>query len=247
MVTADPAMQIRLLDLQAIDTVLNQLAHRRRALPEITVIDSADARLKVLHSEQVGLETQLSDIASEQRRLENDIDVVRAREERDQQRLAGGGLPGKELEGLQHELQSLARRQATLEDSALEVMEQREGFEEKLKAVDAEQQEVTAARAEAGRTRDVSWADIDAQIADKQGQRRSVAGEIDEELLGLYDKVRVAQGGVGAAALRMRRCEGCRLELAGSELSHVRTADPDEVVRCENCRRILVRTPESGL
>jgi predicted nucleic acid-binding Zn-ribbon protein len=246
-VTADPAIQIRLLDLQAIDTVVAQLAHRRRALPELGTIADSTARLTELHNEAVGFETQLSDIASEQRRLENDIDVVRSREERDQKRLASGGIPAKELEGLQHELQSLARRQSTLEDAALEVMEKREELESQLAEVQSTQAEVTAARSAAEQTRDAAWADIDAQVAEKIVQRRTVEAEMPEELLSLYDKVREAQGGVGAAALRHRRCEGCRLELAGSELSAVRSAAPDEVVRCENCRRILVRTPESGL
>jgi hypothetical protein len=47
--------------------------------------------------------------------------------------------------------------------------------------------------------------------------------------------------------LRQRRCEGCHIELSGSELAAVRAAAPDEVVRCDNCRRILVRTEDSGL
>lgn len=247
MVNADPAIQMRLLDLQAIDTAVAQLAHRRRSLPEIAVIAEIDVRLAALHEDAVGLETQLSDIATQQRRLENDIDVVRSREDRDQQRLLSGGLPAKDLEGLQHELQSLARRQATLEDAALEVMEQRESLETRLKQVDGERGGATDERTAAEQARDSAWADIDSQVAEKTAQRRIVAGEIAPELLSLYDQVRESQGGVGAAALRQRRCEGCRLELAGSELSAVRQADPDQVVRCDNCRRILVRTPESGL
>ena len=62
----------------------------------------------------------------------------------------------------------------------------------------------------------------------------------------LYEKVRETTG-MGAAMLRAGRCEGCRLELSGSERARVRGADPDEVVQCEECRRILVRTNESGL
>ncbi|MCW2529966.1 MAG: hypothetical protein JWM76_4826 [Pseudonocardiales bacterium] len=247
MVTADPAIQIRLLDLQAIETVVAQLAHRRRALPELGSITDTNTRLTELHNEAVGFQTQLSDIASEQRRLENDIDVVRSREERDQKRLASGGIPAKELESLQHELQSLARRQGTLEDAALEVMEKREELESQLAKVQSAQGEAATAKSAAEVTRDAAWLDIDAQVAEKVVQRRIVEAEMPADLLALYDKVRDAQGGVGAAALRHRRCEGCRLELAGSELSAVRSAAPDEVVRCENCRRILVRTPESGL
>ena len=81
----------------------------------------------------------------------------------------------------------------------------------------------------------------------KSTERSLIGNGIPADLLALYEKAREHSGGVGAAMLRARRCEGCRIELSGSELSAVRTAEPDEVVRCENCRRILVRTDESGL
>ena len=70
--------------------------------------------------------------------------------------------------------------------------------------------------------------------------------DLPADLVALYEKIRESTG-VGAALLRAGRCEGCRLELSGSERSRVRSAPPDEVIRCEECRRILVRTAESGL
>jgi predicted nucleic acid-binding Zn-ribbon protein len=246
-VNADPAVQLRLLDLQAADAKLAQLRHRRRNLPELARIADATARAGALHSESVELRTEISDIAAEQRRMENDIDVVRSRETRDQSRLDSGGVPAKELEGLQHELASLQRRQGTLEDAALEVMERREGLESALSDVLARAAKVADELSAAEADRDAQFADIDAAAATAGAQRTTVAQEIPADLLALYDKVREAQGGVGAAAIRQRRCEGCRLELAGSELTAARHAPADEVLRCENCRRIIVRTAESGL
>ena len=247
MVTAEPDEQRRLLDLQGFDTVLAQLGHRRRTLPELARLSELGARSATLHGQQVGLQTELSDIAADQRRLENDIDVVRTREARDQQRLDSGGIPAKELERLGHELQTLARRQATLEDSTLEVMQRREEIETALAAVTAAQDVVAGERTLAESGRDAALADIDAATVTASAARTEAAAGVGGELLDLYDKVRAAQGGIGAAALRHRRCDGCRLELAGSELGRVRQAAADEVIRCENCRRILIRTPESGL
>lgn len=247
MVTADPAVQQRLLDVQAVDTVLAQLAHRRRTLPELAELAECTKQASALSDRAVGLETQLSDIAAEQRRLENDIDVVRSRETRDQKRLDSGGIPAKELEGLQHEMQSLARRQATLEDEALEVMERREELDTALAHVRAEQAGLTDRARIAQTSKDASTAEIDAAIAERTEERTASSAGMPADLLALYDKVRAAQGGIGAAGLRHRRCDGCRLELAGSELAAVRSAEPDDVLRCENCRRILIRTPESGL
>ena len=77
--------------------------------------------------------------------------------------------------------------------------------------------------------------------------REDIAGQVGADLLALYEKIRTSSGGTGAAALRQRRCGGCQLELNAVDLQQIRTAADDEVARCEECRRILVRTPESGL
>ena len=244
---ADHAAQLRLLDLQAVDTALAQLAHRRATLPELARLAEREQRAAELANEIVDAETRAGDTADEQRRLENEVDAVRARAARDEQRMQSGGLPAKEIESLQHEVVTLARRQSTLEDDLLEVMELREeadaalaGLTEQRDTLDAEVGNLAAAR-------DAALAEIDAAAGSRSGERAAIAGELPTDLLALYERAREHGGGVGAAMLRQRRCEGCRIELSGSELSAVRTAAPDEVVRCENCRRILVRTDESGL
>jgi predicted nucleic acid-binding Zn-ribbon protein len=246
-VNADPAAQLRLLDLQAADTAGAQLVHRRQALPEIAAIAGIDERSGRLRDEIVELQTQLADVDGSQRQFENEIDVVRTRAERDQSRLLAGGLPAKELEGLQHEITSLARRQSSLEDDLLEVMEQRESVDTQLSTLTAQLQTADSERAELVTARDAAFAEIDAATTEKQALRRAIATELPADLITLYDKIRASNGGTGAAALKQRRCEGCRIELAGNELSDVRKAAPETVVRCENCRRILVRTAESGL
>ena len=244
---AEPAVQLRLLELQGLDAALARLEHRRRALPELAAIAAADTRLASLRDEVVRAETEVGDLDREQRRLDGDVEQVRQRSARDQQRMQAGGIPAKELESLQHEVESLARRQSDLEDAELEVMERREEAESRAAALRSEVDTVTAEREAAVRARDAAWAEIDAEAAQHTGARGTLAGSLPDELVTLYEKVRAAAGGVGAAALRHRRCEGCRLELAGSELRAARAAAPDEVLRCDNCRRILIRTPESGL
>jgi predicted nucleic acid-binding Zn-ribbon protein len=246
-VRVDPFAQLRLLDLQALDTALAQLGHRRRTLPELAVIASCTARISALQDEVTTAQVELDDIAREQARLEADVDMVRARAARDAERMQAGGLPAKELEKLQHEIDSLARRQSILEDEVLEVMERREAAEATLAKVTAQIAEIETERAGAAAARDKAFAVIDADAAERTTERRALAEHLPSDLVALYEKVRQSTGGSGAAALHQRRCEGCRLELAGNELSTVRTAAPEEVLRCENCRRILVRTADSGL
>jgi uncharacterized protein len=244
---ADHEAQLRLLDLQAADTALAQLAHRRRTLPELAALAEREQLATALAGDLVDAETRASDAADEQRRLENEVDAVRARAERDEQRLRSGGIPARELEGLQHEVATLARRQSSLEDDVLEVMEQREQADEALAELTARRTVLDGERAELIAARDQALAEIDQASEARARDRAAIAAEIPADLLALYERAREHGGGVGAAMLRQRRCEGCRIELSGSELSAVRAAAPDEVVRCDNCRRVLVRTAESGL
>jgi uncharacterized protein len=245
-VKADPATQLRLLDLQAADTELAQLAYRREHMPELAAIAAADQQYQQLRGEEVDVQAELDDLATDQRRLENEIDTVQTRAKRDDQRLTSGGVAAKELEGLQHEITTLARRQSTLEDELLEVMEQRETLDAQLAALTAQQASLAAERAELDTRRDEAFADMDASVTRLGTERAELAAQLPADLLTLYDRIRAASG-VGAAMLRQRRCEGCHLELAGSELNAVRAAAADDIVRCENCRRILVRTAQSGL
>lgn len=246
-VNADPAAQLRLLDVQAADTAVAQLAHRRSTLPELTAIAARDEQIEAMDLETLELRTRIADVDAEQRRLEREVDTVRSRAVRDVQRLTAGGLPARELEGLQHEVATLGRRQSTLEDDLLEVMEQRESIDAELASTTTRRDVADSERAGLVETRDAAFADIGNATGTHLAERDVIAAEIPADLLALYDKIRAANGGVGAAILRQRRCEGCRIELAGNEQAAVRAAAPDLVVRCENCRRILVRTAESGL
>jgi predicted nucleic acid-binding Zn-ribbon protein len=246
-VNVDHAAQLRLLEVQDADTDLAQLAHRRATLPELATLAERTERAQALGHEIVESQTRIDDVAAEQRRLEDEVDTVRARQQRNQQRLDAGGVPAKELEGLQHELTSLARRQSTLEDGVLELMEQREQAEQQLAGLRAEADTLAAGIAELEAARDRAFAEIDATAAQRGQDRAGLAEGVPAELMDLYEKARAHGGGVGAAALKQRRCEGCRIELSGTELARVRDAEPDQVIRCEECRRILVRTPESGL
>jgi predicted nucleic acid-binding Zn-ribbon protein len=245
-VKASSAAQLRLLDLQAADTTLDQLAHRRSHLPELAEIADLERKQRERRDDVVRAETRVADLDRDQRKQEGDVEQVRSRAARDQQRLLAGPS-AREAESLQHEVDSLARRQAELEDQLLEVMEQHEEADAELARASTRAGEARTALSEAVDRRDGAFADIDAASAARRAEREAIAAEIPDDLLTLYEKIRASSGGTGAARLFQRRCEGCHLELSGSDLSAVREAAEDEVVRCEECRRILVRTPESGL
>ncbi|WP_432250963.1 zinc ribbon domain-containing protein [Streptomyces sanyensis] len=245
---AAPADQIRLLDVQALDVRLAQLAHKRASLPEHAELESLNKDLAQLRDLLVAAQTEESDTAREQTKAEQDVDQVRQRAARDQQRLDSGAVSSpKDLENLQREIVSLARRQGDLEDIVLEVMERREAAQERAGELTGRVGSVQAKVDDATERRDAAQRELDDEAASATKEREVVAASVPADLMKLYEKLRVQQGGVGAARLFQRRCEGCRLELNITELNEVRAAAPDAVLRCENCRRILVRTSESGL
>ncbi|HEY6274918.1 MAG TPA: C4-type zinc ribbon domain-containing protein [Streptosporangiaceae bacterium] len=244
---ASPEAQLRLLELADLDAELSRLDHRRRGLPELAEYQRIEARDGELRDELTTLEAQESDLKREQAKAEADVEQVRSRVVRDQGRLDAGQVSSpRELENLQSEIASLGRRQSDLEDAVLDVMERREQAERRRDALTAERGELARQREDVGARRDAALAEIGEQADKAAGLRAGVAAEVPADLLELYDKLR-AQHGVGAAMLRGGRCEGCHLSLNAVDLASYRAADPDEVLRCEECRRILVRTAESGL
>ena len=244
---ADHFEQQKLLELAAEDVALTQLAHRRRTLPEAAAVEAAVEAERALADDVVRAETEVRDLQREVRRLEADVETVRSRAAKDQKLLDSGSVSAKQMTDLQHELESLSRRQSDLEDQELELMERLETAEATLRAASEGREKAHADVERAEQLRDDALADIADGTQRHEAARAAVAGGISAPLLTLYDRVRTQNGATGAAMLRARQCQGCRIELNGRELAAVRNADPHEVVRCENCGRILVRTAESGL
>jgi uncharacterized protein len=245
-VKADPAVQRRLLDLAEVDAELTRLAHRRRNLPEHAELVEAEAAVRAGKDKLVEVETIAGDLDRDIRRLERDVEGVRARADRDHKLLAGAGVSAKQAVDLQHELETLARRQSVLEDEEMEVMEKREAV-----GVDVEHSRSVLAAAEQKLTelterRDAALGDIDAAETGRRRTRDEVVADIPADVLGEYERRR-AQRGTGAALLLERRCQACRLELDRTAIAALKAAPADELVHCEECGVILVRTKESGL
>jgi hypothetical protein len=229
-VKASPQTQPRLLELADLDTELARLDHRRRGLPEVAELAGLEAKAGELRDALVVTETALGDLDREQGRAERDVEQVRARIEKDRQ---------SEIENLHH-------RQGDLEEIVLELMERRETLESQRDELTASRDSLGGEVAEVTARRDAIFAEIDEQAAKALDRRGGVAAEVPADLMALYDQIRKTKGS-GAALLRAGRCEGCHLTVDAADLKGFRAAAPDDVIRCEECRRILVRTPESGL
>ena len=246
--TADPFAQMRLLDLQEADTHLDQIAHRRANLSEVVRLREAESQLARVKTLIVAGETEISDREREVRKMENDVEQVRMRARKDQELLDGGSISNsKQLEELQHEVGSLKRRQEALEDDELVLLEGLEDAKKSLADHLAERARLDVELADARDALATVERDLDAEHATATERRAAIAKEIPDDLLRVYEKIRVDHNGIGAALLQHGRCGGCRLQITANELSRIKAAPSNEVLRCEECRRIMVRTGESGL
>ncbi|HEY8881866.1 MAG TPA: C4-type zinc ribbon domain-containing protein, partial [Dermatophilaceae bacterium] len=234
-------------DLQALDTRLSQIAHRKATLPELAELRELDAQASSLDDDLVRAQTALDDIQREIVKADTDVQLVRERSTRDQARMEAGQGTAKDMQALQHEVDSLANRQSALEDIELEVMERAEALTVEVSRLEAARAQLVTRADELKALRDKAFAELDAEVVEIGRSRADVVAGVGDDLVGLYEKIRDSSGGIGAAVLRQRRCGGCNLELNQGEMNRFTAAAQDEVLRCEECRRILVRTSESGV
>ena len=216
-------------------------------LPEQREVASLEDEARTLDTQLVHARTALSDVQRDVDKAEADVQLVRDRAERDRARLDAGTGTAKDLQALQHELSSLARRQAELEDLELEVMERAESLGNHVTELAAKRDALAGSLATATEARDAALDEYEQERDSVAGRRNDAVAAAGEDLVALYERIRSANGGIGAAELRQRRCGGCHIELNTVDINRIATAPPDEVLRCEECGRILVRTAESGL
>jgi len=234
--------------VQALDARADLLRHQRASLPEHAEIATLQASRTELDNRARDARIAVDDLTVEQEKIDADVEAVKTRRRRDRDRMDQGLVTNpKDLERMGHELESLERRISSLEDEELELMARLEDAQRDLDELVARVTEADHRLAELATARDERLAVIDAELTSLEAERTPAVDELPADLLALYDRLRAQKGGIGAAELRQRRCTGCQLGIDNAELAVIKAAPVDDVIRCEECQRILVRTPESGL
>ncbi|MBA2529070.1 MAG: hypothetical protein H0V19_03760 [Euzebyales bacterium] len=241
MIPATPAEQRRLLDLQHLDTAIRKLQHRRANLPEQKALeDNADTLSRVAEEYRIATD-RLERLGIQQRRHESEVATVDSRRKSEEGRMYGGLIRSeKELEALRHELGSLRARKNELEDALLEILEQVEELESMVTTLRERHGELSGQVAALTEARDAAATDIDAELEQRQSERKALAADLPEEVVSYYEELRARKDGVGVAELQGRTCAGCRLELTATELEDLRRDAKEGLARCEQCGRILV-------
>jgi predicted nucleic acid-binding Zn-ribbon protein len=242
---AEVVQQRSLLELAEVDAELSRIDHRAKNLPADHQVADAQSAHRDANDRLAAVQIALEDLDEQVAKFESEIDAVRQREDRDRSMLTAGTVDARQLTELQHELETLERRQASLEDSLLDVMEQREQLQTKQSAELAQIDELQNKLAEATQARDKARNEIDQQRHQSLSRRAGLVAELDTDLVALYERQRT-RGGAGAGLLQGRRCGACRIEIDKGELARISAAAEDEVLRCPECGAILLRVKATG-
>jgi predicted nucleic acid-binding Zn-ribbon protein len=242
---AEVAQQRSLIELAEIDAEIGRLEHRAKNLAEQQQLDAVASEHRNANDGLAAVNIALEDIEAEVAKFESEIDGVRQREDRDRSMLDSGGVGPKQLAELQHELETLQRRQSSLEDSLLEIMERREQLQNdqaaQLRSIDELADQLSTVRA----ARDEAVVSIDGSRHQLASRRSEVTASLDADLVALYERQR-SHGGPGAGVLQGRRCGACRIEIDRGEMQRIAAAPADEVLRCPECGAILLRLEDSA-
>ena len=238
---ASVAQQNQILQLQIIDSEIMQANTKLKSLPEVEQLLHIDKRILTATEELATVKAEADQISLELRRGEADVETVTDRIKKDEARLNAGTASPKELEQTQHEIETLKKRQLALEEIELEIMVSSEAVNERLQLLTTDLASLETLKSEINQRLTSATTEINLVILAKQKTRSELTPNIEKALLDLYEKLRGANSGVGAATLVGSKCNGCNLAINAVEMERIKNLAADELLRCEECRRILVR------
>ena len=238
---ASTEQQSLILELQLLDNEIMQSNTKLKSLPEKEQLLHIEKRVTTTNDELAVVKSEADQIALELRRSEVDVETVTDRIKKDEARLSSGNATPKELEQLQHEVATLKKRQESLEEIELEIMIRNDAVTARSNTLNTDLASLQTLKDEISARLQSATDEINKVITDKNTARTLVAGKVEKALLDLYEKIRTNGGGVGAAALIGNKCNGCNLAINAVEMERIKSLAKDELLRCEECRRILVR------
>ncbi len=233
--------QRQILDVAAFDQKTTALNHTASTLPELAELVSTTTKSHNARDLRIAAETELSDVKRELLRAEADVEQIVSRITRDEARLSGGSASPKELEQLQHEVGTLNSRRSELEEVELEIMMRVDEIKARIEDLQGQEAAFTEQINELNIRKENALARINGELESIAKERTETLAAVSPELIALYEKIRSTNNGTGAAALVAGACTGCHLSINTVELKRISEISEDEVVRCEECRCILVR------
>jgi uncharacterized protein len=233
----DPARP--LLDIQEIDTAIDRLTARMRALE--TGEDAATALAEANEAERMmgEIRLRLDELSRDQMRFEHEIDSMSQKSAAEERRLYDGSVANaRELDSITHEVDNLKKRRSDREDELLALMEIREELEAQERAAAQRSEALRARVEEVGSFAAGELERMGTELKERAEARAVLAEKVDAEYLELYEDLRPQKKGVAAVALIDGVCQGCHEQLSSVYVDRLKRVEGPK--RCEHCRRILV-------
>lgn len=178
------------------------------------------------------------ELRRELRRQESDLELVEKRISQDQKRLVESSST-KDIAGIQHELETLARRKSELEDLELGLMEELEASDRKMHEIEtlreSKEGEIETAKAEIS----VQLAELKLENQKLVGGIEQLKSELNQDLIKLFEQ-KFARG-VAVGRLHGSSCSACNMSLNSQAMAEIAKVHVEELATCPECASMLVR------
>jgi predicted nucleic acid-binding Zn-ribbon protein len=229
---------LRLEDLWRLQEIDSAIDSRRATVEDARARLGDSDELLAARAETADLADSHVAAASAQKDLDLQAEDLKSRIAPAEEKLYSGAVKNpKELTDLQLDVEQLKRQLAAIEDRDIEAMGVVEQAETLLRQARAKLDALDAAwRAEqSDLTHRIE--ELSAEVQELESSRAALAAAIEPATLKVYDHVRRAHQGRGAAKLDRNLCLGCRISLPISTVNKARAGNA--LVQCPNCERIL--------
>jgi len=233
-------MTAPILELQAADTMADQLRHRRGSLPEREQLQATKNDLIRWDQSLQTIRKRLAELDEQIERLEERSTQIDRKKEKLQQQLRTVIAP-REAEALQAEIATLDAERSELDDAELAALEEQARLDDELQGLLGQEETLRDAFLGADAALSAAQADIDGELERITERLDGLRSAVDAKVLQRYDALRqhhvVAAGGLSGS-----RCDGCHLDLSAAEIDEVRStaARADGIADCPHCGRLLV-------
>ena len=230
--------QSTLLELSRIDL---QLRRNQKSIDEITRGDEvlAQRQLLLANSERLLVaRNELDALELELVRAETDLNLVETRIAKDEQLLQQSSNQ-KDVQGIQSQLQALAKRRGELEDAELVLLERKDEISASLQSINTERAEIQKDLESLETQQTAGLAKLTSGQQLLREDRARNLSQLSSELAEHYEKLFAR--GVGVGRLDGLVCDACGMTLGGDSLESVRNTPADELAHCGECGAILVR------
>ncbi|MEA2022577.1 MAG: C4-type zinc ribbon domain-containing protein [Candidatus Caldatribacteriota bacterium] len=226
------------LELQKIDSVLDQAENKRRTLPLNMV--KIKKEIKEVTNRSKSKSEEFKNLKVKMKRIELDLKEKTNKIEKHQEDLFGGKISDiKELKQLQKVIAKYKEEKDGIEEDLLVVMEEAEDFHKIITSLGEDLKKKEEKFKKCKKETDEIILEIVKEINSLRNERKSLVEKIeDTRFLKQYELLRKGKGGNVILEVGNTICPGCYLDLPSDVIYHLKR--DQSMVICPNCSRILI-------